>query len=127
MTVAQPSASQSAGRAIAAVGHELEPLAVGDEPVRQAERVDQHIVARPLVVPGEAGAVVPDLADAAGELDPASLHRARPRPAPGRRGAIGRAQRIGGEQRQDVGEQQLLMLLLVVDADLDQARDLGPG
>ena len=38
---------------------------------------------------------------------------------------IGRPQRTGGEQRQDIGEQQLLMLLLVVDADLDQSRDLG--
>ena len=110
------------GRAIAAVLHEREPFAVGDEAVGQAEGMDEHVVARRLVVPGEALAVVADLANAAGIVDPAwlgRLGRSRARPA----GAIGRPQRIGREQRQDVGQQQLLVLLLVVDADLDQPGD----
>ena len=38
--------------------------------------------------------------------------------------AIGGTQRIGGKQRQDVRQQQLLVLLLVVDADLDEPGDL---
>ena len=65
-----------------------------------------------------------DGAYAALELDPA-----------GRAGAhagfdglalmIGGSQRIGGEKGEDVGQEQLLVLLLVVDADLDQPADLG--
>ena len=34
--------------------------------------------------------------------------------------AISRLQRIFGECREDVGEEQLLVLLLVIDAELDQ-------
>ena len=85
--------------------------------------MDEHVVARRFVVPGEAVAVVAGLADAAGIVDPARftrLGRSRAGPA----GAVGGPQRIGREQREDVRQQQLLMLLLVVDADLDQPRDL---
>ena len=67
---------------------------------------------------------MPHAMDAAGEIDPSRRALAaclelletwgcRP---------IGRPQRLGGEQRQDIGEDQLLMLLLVVDAKLDQLR-----
>ncbi len=41
--------------------------------------------------------------------------------------AIGRAERTLRKQRQDVGEQKLLVLLLVIDADLDQAGNLAGG
>ena len=34
--------------------------------------------------------------------------------------AISGLERLGGEQAQDVGEQKLLVLLLVIDAELDQ-------
>jgi len=34
--------------------------------------------------------------------------------------AISRLERLCGEQAQDIGEQQLLVLLLVIDAELDQ-------
>ena len=37
--------------------------------------------------------------------------------------AVGRTQRLGGEQREDIREDQLLVLLLVVDAELDQLRN----
>ena len=37
--------------------------------------------------------------------------------------AIGGPQRLGGEQAEDVGQQQLLVLLLVIDAELDQDRE----
>ena len=72
LTAAQPSESQSSGRAIAAVGHEVEPFAAGDQAIRQAEGLDERVVARHLVVEGKALAVVTDLANAAGEVDPAS-------------------------------------------------------
>ena len=38
---------------------------------------------------------------------------------------VSRLQRLAGEQAQDVGEQKLLMLLLVIDAELDQLRRPG--
>ena len=46
--------------------------------------------------------------------------RGAPRPA-----AIGRLQRIAPEGVLDVGQQQLLMLLLVLQAELDQLGQLG--
>ena len=36
--------------------------------------------------------------------------------------AISRLERVLGERREDVGQEQLLMLLLVIDAELDRAR-----
>src|SRR5207244_2030051 len=96
------------------------------EAVGQAEGVDQHIMARRLVVPGIPSPVVADLVDAAGEIDPARFIRLLR--SGGRRArtprTIGWPQRIGGEERENVGEQELLVLLLVVDADLDEPRDL---
>ena len=45
----------------------------------------------------------------------------------GRGIAIGGAQRVGGEQTEDVGQQQLLVLLLVIDAEFDQHGErVGP-
>ena len=38
----------------------------------------------------------------------------------GARLAVGRLERLGGEQGENVGEQKLLVLLLVIDAELDQ-------
>ena len=76
------------------------------------------------VVPGVAVAVVADRADAALEFDPADRVVASAgfdRPL---RRLISRPQRVGGEEREDVGQKQLLMLLLVIDADLDEPGDL---
>ena len=39
--------------------------------------------------------------------------------------AISWPQRVGGEQRENVGEKQFLMLLFMVDASLDEPQDLG--
>ena len=88
--------------------------------------MDEGVVARRLVVPGEALPAVADLGKAAGKIDPAGRRRlglGRAQPP----GAIGGPQRIGGEQRQNVRQQQFLMLLLVIDADLDEPGDLGAG
>ena len=87
--------------------------------------MDQHFVARRLVVPGEAIAGMADLVDAAVEGDPGE--RFGSGDWPGAAGAD-RDRRVAAgwrEQRQDVGEQKLLVLLLVIDADLDEPRDLA--
>ena len=57
-------------RRIAAVGHELQPLAIGDEAVGQAMVLQQHLVARTLVVVEEGLRRVPHAADAAGQVEP---------------------------------------------------------
>ena len=54
---------------VAAVGDERLPVARGDETARQAERRDECRVSRGLVVEREAVAVVPDVDDAALEID----------------------------------------------------------
>ena len=77
--------------------------------------------ARPFIVVGEAVALVPDLEDAAVEGDEVERRGLADGDA-GPRLAIGWLERLGGEQREDVGEQELLMLLLVIDAELDQSR-----
>jgi hypothetical protein len=113
--------------AIAAGFHEGEPLAVGHAAVGETVRVEQHVVARSLVVVREAGAVVTDAADAPVETYELRLARTGDRLRLRQWIAIGGAQRIGGEEAEDVGEQQLLVLLLVIDAELDQhGEGIGP-
>ena len=50
---------------------------------------------------------------------PRSAARSRSSAAGGKL-AISRLERVLGESREDVGEEQLLVLLLVIDAELDQ-------
>ena len=108
------------GVAIAAVGHEGEPFAVGDQRARDAHGLDQLLVRGRLVVEAIAGAFMADLVDAGGEFDePFAAFGARRLPVRIVRG-IGRVQREGVE---NVGEHQLLMLLLVVQPDLEHAED----
>ena len=80
-------------------------------------------MARTLIVIGEALAVMADLEDAAVEADPRERRRIAPADA-GVGLAVSGLERLGGEQAQNVGEQKLLMLLLVIDAELDQLRRL---
>ncbi len=111
------------GGAVASVLHEREPFAVRDETVGQAEGMDEDVVTRCFVVPGKTFAVVACLANAAGIIDPAWFAwLGRSRAGPGV--AVSGPERVGGEQRKNIRQQQLLMLLLVVDADLDQPRYL---
>ena len=81
------------------------------------------------VVEGEAVAGVADLADALGEAQPLERRRVRRRRGRGAVGAIDRVERVEPEQVLQVGEHQLLVLLLVVQAELDDrprgAVDLG--
>ena len=123
-TQAQPSVSQSSGVGIAAVGDEVEPFAIGDRPVGERVRVEQHLVARPLAIEGEAVAVM--------RRSRPALRGPRSSCSGGvawqRRGvelAIGRLERIFGEGREDVRQHQFLMLLLVIDAELDQLERRG--
>ena len=85
--------------------------------------VEQRGVARALAVEGEA---VAGRADLDQPLAPGHEMQRLDREAGVAAGqlAISRFERIFGEGRQDVGEEQLLMLLLVVDAELDQLERL---
>src|SRR5258706_14722751 len=87
------------------------------------ERLEPNAVARRLVVEAEALAGVPDLMQSARELDPARL--ARPDRSERPKLAVGRLQGIARKQMLRVRENQLLVLLLVLQAELDQPGDLG--
>ncbi|MCY1362233.1 hypothetical protein D9M69_489380 [compost metagenome] len=115
-----------AGGLVAAVVDELEPLAVGDRVRAQRERLQVDLVARPLAVKGKALAAMADLDHAAVEADPVGR---RARVGDHRLGQLrrkGRPQRILREQVQDVGQQQFLVLLLMLQAERDQ-RSLRVG
>ena len=71
----------------------------------------------------EAVVGMPDGVDALVEGDPFLCRTLRRREAPG--WIIGRRDRVLGKGVQDIGQHQFLMLLLVVEADLDQRRELG--
>ena len=78
---------------------------------------------RPFAIEGEAFAVVSDLHHAAIEF---AVRRRRAVGLADRNRAgilVGRTQRVLREQMQDVGQQQFLMLLLVIAAELDQPGD----
>ena len=82
---------------------------------------EEDAVARTFAVEGEAAVVGADLDDALAAAMPAQAARPRSRRARGKL-AISGLERILGERREDVGEEQFLVLLLVIDAELDQAR-----
>ena len=105
---------------VAAILHEGEPLTVGDEVAGDLHRTNQRAMRRPFVVEAIAVVVMADGVDAFGKPDRAAAARRR-RPLPS--DVIGGRHRIEREGVQDIGEHQLLMLLLVIDADLDQRRE----
>ena len=108
-------------RGVAAVGHEFEPLAVGDERARDAHRLQQHLMRRPFVVEREACAVVADGVNAGDQTVFAGVgaRAVRPLPVP----IVGRMRRVLRKGVQDIGQHQLLMLLLVMQPDLDDRED----
>ena len=113
------------GRAIAAVGHELHPFGVADQSVRKLERLDERAMPRALAIEGEALAIVSHLNAAAVEF---VIGRRRVVGLADRDGAwilVSRMQRVLREQMQDVGQQQFLMLLFMIAAELDQRCDCG--
>ena len=116
--------SHSVGRRIAAVGDEFAPFAVGDAAVGDGVGVEQRLVARPFAVEGESRSPVRRSRPA--RRGPAGSSTVRPRGTARRRAiAIGRFERILGEGGEDVGQEQLLVLLLMIDAELDQLERAG--
>ncbi len=108
---------------------ELRPLvaAILDEadevPVRHRvrgdlERLQPHAMARHLVVEPEAAAIMADVVKPAGEGDPARL--ARPDRSQGPLLLVRRPERVARQQVLEVGEDELLVLLLVLQAQLEQ-------
>ena len=86
-------------------------------------RADQRAMRGLFVVEVEAVAGVADGVDAL--VEGRAMHR-RCASAPGSAsGIVGRRDRVLREGVQDVGQHQFLMLLLVVEADLDQRRELA--
>src|SRR5438477_4081150 len=65
------------GRAVAAVGHELEPFEIADEPTREPDRTGQHAMGRRFAVEAEPLAIVPDRIDAFRQIDEAARRVAR--------------------------------------------------
>ena len=118
-TQAQPSDSHRVGVAIAAVGDELAPFLVGDLAAGELVRREEDAMARPLAVEREAVVARADLDDAFAAAR-ASVSGSTAKQAGGGKLGISRLERVLGEGREDVGEEQLLVLLLVVDAELDQ-------
>ena len=73
----------------------------------------QHFVRRPFIVEAEAVAVVPDLANAV--ISPShGMRGAHALPPAMPVGVVGRMGRVQREGVQDIGEQQFLVLLLVM-------------
>ena len=107
-------------RAVAAIGDELQPLAVGDETARDDRCLQQDLMGRLLIVETKAVAIEPDRTNAG--RDPriiiATCGGWR---FPGR--VIGGMRRVLREGVQDVGPKQFLVLLLVVQAEFDQRHD----
>ena len=112
------------GGAVAAVFHEGQPFGIGDEVAGEPDRADKSAVRGLFIVEMEAVVGMPDGVDALVDGDPfLSRMLRRRREAPG--WIIGRRDRVLGKGVQDVGQHQFLMLLLVVEADLDQRREAG--
>ena len=96
---------------------------IGDEPVGRAERLQQHLVPRAFIVEGEALAAMPDLDDAAIEGLEHGVTRWRARRGAGR--GVSRPQRILRKSMQQVGEDQFLVLLFVLQPQRDQGFGRG--
>ncbi len=113
---------------VAAGAHEFQVLGVRDRPVGEQERLQIQPMSRLLVVKAETGALIADVYQSAG-LRHERQRRSR---LPGRlrTALIDRRQRVAGEQMFDVGQEQLLMLLLVVQPQCHRLREgcceLGP-
>src|SRR5439155_7778285 len=116
-----PAFRQPKFRALVAfVPHEREELAVRRRPRRELEALEENAVTRALVVEREPLARMADLGRA--RLVPVPAQRGRASSRDLRRLSIDGMQRILRQQMLHVGQQELLMLLLVVQAELDEPR-----
>src|SRR5512146_727451 len=110
--------------AIAAGFDEGEILAIGGEPRGETKIVEPDLVPRPLIVEGEAGAAIPDLAQALAEF--AEFKRRGRTMHRGRRLGIGGIKRVQPQDMLDVHQDQFLMLLFVIEPQRQERRDLAP-
>src|ERR1700693_2114440 len=111
------------------VGHEPEIFAIGDEAIRQRERQNECAMTRPFVIVGESSAIVADLNrrfiklnKLGGSRRPGAIQSAR------RTRFIGTKNWIEWVLRKDVfdvGDQQLLVLLFVVNSQDEDWFDLA--
>src|SRR5690606_42020616 len=105
-----PSVGQPQGsRTIATIGHELFPVAVGNQPGSQGERLQQHAVGGPFVVEGEVLALMAYQGNAAGVAVPfgrAILRYRLPRYRPVPHGC---ANRVLEQRGADIGQHPLLV------------------
>ena len=121
-----PAGRQPVLRArVAAVLHELEVLGVGGEARGQQEGLEKYPMPRRLIVESERAARVADLAGPFRERSPGERRRGVSFRAARR--PVRRMERIAREDVLDVGEDQLLVLLLVVEAELDDGEQLRIG
>jgi hypothetical protein len=112
------------GRRVAAGTNELAVLAVRHEPVREQVRLEPLAMPRALVVERESRRARTELGKPRRLELELELHGA----AAARRNGGGAVSNLEPVREQDllgVRQQQLLMLLLVVQAELDEARELG--
>src|SRR5689334_1160215 len=110
-------------RPVTPICNELAPLRVGHTPVRNLMTGQEHAVAGPLGVERETFINGTDFDDALASLVEAQwLHGKAHRR---RQLAIGGLERVLGHGRQDVREEKLLVLLLMIDAQLDQVERGG--
>src|SRR5262249_13102239 len=89
---------------------------------RDTRGLQQYLVRRPFVVEAIALALEADGVDAGRQIGERRGRKSRARRLP--IALVGRGNRILRENVQDIGEQKLLMLLLGMQPDLEDARDL---
>src|SRR6185369_1271025 len=105
---------------VAAVVHEFEVLAVGDQAVGELEVDEVGLVDRHLVVPAPAAFDVAEVVEAALEADPAGGWRRAGGVRDGRPVGLAQLGDVRAEDVLDLGDQQLLVLLLVMAAGDDE-------
>src|SRR4029077_6244229 len=107
------------GCRISAIGHEFEPLGIGHETTPYMRRLKVDPMRWPFVVEAVSSAFETDSVDARWQRGKHTGRGLRARRSP--IGIVGGGHGTLRERVQDVGEQQLLMLLLVMKTDLENA------
>src|SRR5690606_10339142 len=101
-----------------AIENERQVVGVTHRTVGQAEGFEEYSMARALAVEGKGLVAVTELQQAAGMLQPAQRGGRLRCLRSGQVLTVGRLQRIEGKIVLDVHEQQFLMLLFVLQAEL---------
>src|ERR1700722_1619444 len=121
-TVGQPEL----GSFVRAVGDELDPLTASDRPSVQTERLEVDSGPWQLVIEDETTSLESELAQSTIMFDPCARNRGRSLLRSGN--PVGRLRKILGKHMLDVHEQELLVLLLMIETELDEPRDIRiPG